>query len=47
MEGRVLPVGERTQKASLTPTLAPNSLADEEVNRAMLNHALKVVHTHL
>ncbi|WP_170563829.1 amidohydrolase [Ruegeria atlantica] len=45
MEGRVLPVGERTQKASLTP--APNSLADEEINRAMLNHALKVVHTHL
>ncbi|WP_282121234.1 amidohydrolase [Ruegeria atlantica] len=47
MEGRVLPVSERTQKASLMPTLAPNSLADEEVNRAMLNHALKVVHTHL
>ncbi|WP_170335871.1 amidohydrolase [Ruegeria arenilitoris] len=47
MEGRVLPVGEAERKASLSPSQNPKPPADEEINRAMLNHALKVVHTHL
>ena len=47
MEGRVLPVVKAKRKASLLPSQNPNPPADEEINRAMLNHALKVVHTHL
>ena len=47
MEGRVYPVEKVERKASLMPPVGGGSNIDADFARATLEHALKVVHTHL
>lgn len=47
MEGRVFPVAETAKKASLMPSIDGVGNVDTDFARATLEHALKVVHSHL